>query len=125
MVGSARQTTFRCKYYFNIGSIKSFEEKLEDAQEALGIDPYCYVPVTYLSEVIWCQALLEFFIIGLVLMIRRRVQRGFNDGGGLVREGSVTYLTLEKVSSQRCTSTQKTKSTIPHSLFCYFILFYI
>ncbi|KAL3536411.1 hypothetical protein ACH5RR_004872 [Cinchona calisaya] len=32
------------KYYFTIGSVDSFEEKLEEAQEALGIDPHNYVP---------------------------------------------------------------------------------
>ena len=30
--------TSQYKYYFNIGSVESFEEKLEEAQEALGID---------------------------------------------------------------------------------------
>ncbi|KAA8516413.1 hypothetical protein F0562_016706 [Nyssa sinensis] len=35
----ARQNASQYKYYFNIGSVESFEEKLEEAQEALGIDP--------------------------------------------------------------------------------------
>ncbi|MED6119029.1 hypothetical protein PIB30_008253 [Stylosanthes scabra] len=33
------------KYYFIIGSIESFEEKLEEAQKALNIDPHDYIPV--------------------------------------------------------------------------------
>ena len=33
------------KYYFNIGSLDSFERKMEEAQELLGIDPHEYVPV--------------------------------------------------------------------------------
>ncbi|KAL2983858.1 hypothetical protein AAZX31_12G058900 [Glycine max] len=38
------------KYYFNIGSVESFEEKLEEAQEALGIYSHDFVPVTYSFE---------------------------------------------------------------------------
>ena len=48
------------KYSFNIGSIESFEQKLKDAQETLGIDPHDYVPVTYFSEMVWYQELLRF-----------------------------------------------------------------
>uniref|UniRef100_A0A803LCF5 AAA+ ATPase domain-containing protein n=1 Tax=Chenopodium quinoa TaxID=63459 RepID=A0A803LCF5_CHEQI len=41
------------KYYFTIGSVENFEEKLEEAQEALGIDPHDYVPVTYTNEMVY------------------------------------------------------------------------
>ncbi|GJM88784.1 hypothetical protein PR202_ga05348 [Eleusine coracana subsp. coracana] len=52
----------RCKYYFNIGSVDSFEEKLEEAQEALGIDSHDFVPVTYVAEVNWFQELMRCFL---------------------------------------------------------------
>ncbi|KAL8517554.1 hypothetical protein ACS0TY_015709 [Phlomoides rotata] len=73
------------KYYFRIGSFRSFEEKLEEAQEALGIDPHNYVPVTYetrdemnwLSEGIWfCLTLL---LLNALSYIRRK--GGINIGG--------------------------------------------
>ncbi|KAL8526905.1 hypothetical protein ACS0TY_015956 [Phlomoides rotata] len=73
------------KYYFRIGSFRSFEEKLEEAQEALGIDPHNYVPVTYetgdevnwLSEGIWfCLALL---LLNALSYVRRK--GGINIGG--------------------------------------------
>ncbi|PKI43933.1 hypothetical protein CRG98_035767 [Punica granatum] len=40
------------KCYFNIGSVESFEERLLEAQEALGIDPHDNVPVTYNSKMV-------------------------------------------------------------------------
>ncbi|WCJ20497.1 ATP-dependent zinc metalloprotease FtsH [Euphorbia peplus] len=76
------------KYYFNIGSINSFEEKLEEAQEALGIDSHNFVPVTYESEKVWYKDLLGFItptllVLG-VLYMGRKMQGGFGvgDGGG-------------------------------------------
>ncbi|KAL3620103.1 hypothetical protein CASFOL_035015 [Castilleja foliolosa] len=48
------------KYYFNIGSVDSFEEKLDKAQEAMGIDPNDYVPVTYVSEIDCHYAIMLF-----------------------------------------------------------------
>ena len=37
-------------YYFNIGSVETFERKLEQAQASLGIKPRDYIPVQYQSE---------------------------------------------------------------------------
>ena len=54
------ETGGQYKYYFIIGSVESFEEKLEEAQEALNIDPHDSVPVTYVSEIFWYQELLRF-----------------------------------------------------------------
>lgn len=74
------------KYYFNIGSVESFEEKLEDAQEKLGTDPHDYIPVTYVSEMVWYQELLRFaptaLILGSLFYFGRRMQGGFGVGGG-------------------------------------------
>ena len=33
------------KFFFNIGSVESFERKLEEAQDLLGLEPREYVPV--------------------------------------------------------------------------------
>ncbi|KAJ8750489.1 hypothetical protein K2173_015634 [Erythroxylum novogranatense] len=73
------------KYYFNIGSVESFEEKLEEAQEALGIDPHEFVPVTYTSEMVWYQELMRFaptlLLLGSLMYMGRRMQGGFGVGG--------------------------------------------
>ncbi|XP_071916487.1 ATP-dependent zinc metalloprotease FTSH 8, mitochondrial-like isoform X2 [Coffea arabica] len=79
------ENTSRYKYYFNIGSVESFEEKLEEAQEALGIDPHDYVPVTYASEMVWYQELMRFaptlLLLGSLMYMGRRMQGGLGVGG--------------------------------------------
>lgn len=74
------------KYFFNIGSIESFERKLEDAQDALGVNPHDQVPVTYVSELSWQQELLRLaptlLLIAGYLYFTRRMQGGFGIGGG-------------------------------------------
>ncbi|GMH12263.1 hypothetical protein Nepgr_014104 [Nepenthes gracilis] len=74
------------KYYFNIGSVESFEDKLEEAQEALGIDPHEYVPVTYVSEVVWYHELMRFaptvLLLATLYYMGRRMQGGIGIGGG-------------------------------------------
>ncbi|KAF3784738.1 ATP-dependent zinc metalloprotease [Nymphaea thermarum] len=73
------------RYFINIGSVESFEEKLEEAQEMLGIDPHDYVPVTYVSEVVWYQELLKFaptaLVLGTIFYLGRRMPGGFGIGG--------------------------------------------
>ncbi|KAF7152784.1 hypothetical protein RHSIM_Rhsim01G0230600 [Rhododendron simsii] len=84
--GPARGNSSQYKYYFNIGSVESFEEKLEEAQEALGIDSHDYVPVTYASEMVWYQELMRFaptlLILGSLWYMGRRMQGGLGVGGG-------------------------------------------
>ncbi|KAL4322567.1 hypothetical protein AHAS_Ahas14G0223400 [Arachis hypogaea] len=55
----AKGTGGQYKFYFNIGSVKSFEENLKAAQEELGLEPHDYVPVTYSFEVDWEQELMS------------------------------------------------------------------
>lgn len=79
------ENTGHYKYYFNIGSVESFEEKLEEAQEALGIDPHDYIPVTYASEMVWYQELMRFaptlLLLGSLMYMGRRMQGGLGVGG--------------------------------------------
>ncbi|KAJ7536359.1 hypothetical protein O6H91_12G065900 [Diphasiastrum complanatum] len=81
---SSNDTLSRYKYYFNIGSVESFERKLEEAQTALGVDPHEHIPVRYRMELSWQQELLRFaptiLLIGGILLLTRRLQKGF--GGG-------------------------------------------
>lgn len=76
----------RYKYYINIGSVESFEEKLEEAQETLGIDPHNYIPVTYVNEIVWYQELMRFaptiFLLGALYFMGRKMQGGISIGGG-------------------------------------------
>ncbi|CAI9108135.1 OLC1v1007663C1 [Oldenlandia corymbosa var. corymbosa] len=73
------------RYYFNIGSVESFEEKLEEAQELLGIDPHDYVPVTYTSEMVWYQELMRYaptlLLLGSLMYMGRKMQSGLGVGG--------------------------------------------
>lgn len=100
------------KYSFNIGSVESFEQKLEDAQEALGIDPHDYVPVTYVSEMVWYQELLRFaptlLILGSLIYFGRRMQSGLGVGGpggkggrGLFNIGKANVTKLDKNSKDK------------------------
>lgn len=102
----------RCKYYFNIGSVDLFEEKLEEAQEALGIDPHDFVPVTYVAEVNWFQEVMRFaptaLIIGLLYFTGKRMQSGFNIGGGagkgrggIFNIGKATVMKMDKNSKNK------------------------
>ncbi|KAF3636135.1 ATP-dependent zinc metalloprotease FTSH 3, mitochondrial [Capsicum annuum] len=80
-----KRNTSYYKFYFNIGSVESFEEKLEEAQEALGIDPHNYVPVLYVDELKWFQELMRFgptvLILAALYFMGRRVQGGIGVGG--------------------------------------------
>ncbi|XP_021622945.1 ATP-dependent zinc metalloprotease FTSH 8, mitochondrial isoform X2 [Manihot esculenta] len=103
----ARRDTSLYKYYFNIGSIESFEEKLEEAQEALGIDPHDYVPVTYVNEVNWYQELMRFaptvLLLGTLWFMGRGMQSGLGVGGtggrggrGIFNMGKAPFTKMDK-----------------------------
>ncbi|XWS55646.1 hypothetical protein CRYUN_Cryun09bG0019000 [Craigia yunnanensis] len=87
----AKRKISQYKYYFNIGSVESFEEKLEDAQEALGIDPHDHVPITYVSEVNWFRELMRFgptlLLLGSLWFMGRKMQSGFGVGGPVGQGG--------------------------------------
>lgn len=46
----ARANQHQIVYRFAIGSVDSFEKKLEEAQKAVGIDPFHEIPVQYTNE---------------------------------------------------------------------------
>eukprot|EP00894_Picocystis_sp_ML_P003542 jgi/Pico_ML_1/54059/g4486.t1 len=75
------------RFYFNIGSVESFERKLEDAQRALGIQPKEFLDVTYTNEWSWQQELLRLaptilLIAGYVYFTRRQLGGGMGPGVG-------------------------------------------
>ena len=71
-------------YYFTIGSVEAFENKVDDAQADLGIPSSERIPVSYTDEMSWTSAILSFgptlFFIGLLLWSSRRL--GGGAGGG-------------------------------------------
>eukprot|EP00878_Enallax_costatus_P028440 GHUV01030721.1.p1 GENE.GHUV01030721.1~~GHUV01030721.1.p1 ORF type:complete len:188 (+),score=33.32 GHUV01030721.1:83-565(+) len=50
----------RHRFYFLIGSVDSFERKLDEAQKELGVNSSAYVPVKFSHEVSLFGTLLEF-----------------------------------------------------------------
>ena len=101
----------RLKYAFNIGSLDSFERKMEEAQELLGVDPHEFVPVTYLNEVAWTTELARLaptllLLAGFVFINRRMGgvggiggmggPGGGAGGGGIFNVGKATVSTLDK-----------------------------
>lgn len=104
---SERRNTSQYKFYFNIGSVEAFEEKLEEAQEALGMDPHDHIPVTYVNEVNWYQELMRFaptaLLFGTLWFMARRMQGGLGVGGpggrggrGIFNIGKATITKLDK-----------------------------
>ena len=55
MMGSQGAEKGQYKFHFNIGSIDSFERKMEEAQEDLGWGTDSFVPITYTNELSWQQ----------------------------------------------------------------------
>ncbi|XP_024367323.1 ATP-dependent zinc metalloprotease FTSH 8, mitochondrial isoform X2 [Physcomitrium patens] len=101
------------KYYFNIGSIDSFERKLEDAQDALNADPRDYIPVTYVSEMSWQQELLRLaptiLLIAGYIYFSRRMQGGFGVGGGGGGMGGRGIFNVGKAQVTKLSKKQKDK----------------
>ncbi|XWS28810.1 hypothetical protein CRYUN_Cryun25bG0103300 [Craigia yunnanensis] len=101
------------KYFFTIGSVESFEEKLEEAQEALGIDPHDYVPVTYASDVMWYQELMRFaptlLLLGTFIYMGRRMQGGLGVGGGSGGKGARGIFNIGKAHVTKVDKNSKNK----------------
>lgn len=63
-------------YYFTIGSVESFERRLDEAQKELGIPQGDRIPVAYIDEVSWLsmfyQSLPLILLLGLPYLLSRR-----------------------------------------------------
>ncbi|CAI9098252.1 OLC1v1034867C1 [Oldenlandia corymbosa var. corymbosa] len=112
-VGTPRNVGSRYKYYFTIGSVESFEEKLEEAQEALGIDPHNYVPVIYAAEMNWLQEVMKFgptiLILGALFYLGRRVQQGGLGVGGPGGKGGRGIFNIGKAHVTKMDKNSKNK----------------
>ncbi|GER28595.1 ATP-dependent zinc metalloprotease FtsH [Striga asiatica] len=105
-----RKTPSHYKYFINIGSVESFEEKLEEAQEALGIDPHDHIPVTYMSEMNWFQELMKFgptlLLLGTIIYMGRRSGigiggPGMKGGRGIFNIGKAHVTKMDKNSKNK------------------------
>jgi AFG3 family protein len=110
------ETARKYKYYFNNGSVDSFEEKLQEAQEALGRDPHDYVPVTYTSEVNWFKELMGHaptaFLIGLVYLMAGKRTRGGINSGGATRGGARSIFNIGKAQVTKMDKNSKNKVSL-------------
>lgn len=120
------------KYYFNIGSVDTFEEKLEEAQEALGIDPHDYIPVTYASETNWLLELVRLIptllLLGTLYFLGRRMQINVGSGGkggrGIFNIGKAQVTKLDKNSKNKVGKFLLI-SIFGSQCFYYFLFFYL
>lgn len=74
-------------YYFSIGSVDSFERRLDEAQNELGVPSVERVPVAYIDEVSWLSALVSFgptlLLIGTFFWMSRRAAGGAGGQSGI------------------------------------------
>lgn len=74
------------KCFFHIGSVDSFERQLEAAQEALGMKPADFVPVTFVTQWSLLQELLRFaptlLLFAAYVWFTRRSMGAFTGGSG-------------------------------------------
>lgn len=107
---ASRNSGSQYKFYFNIGSVDSFERKLEESQEDLGVDPHDYVPVTYISELSWLQELMSLIptalVIGTLVYLNRRALGGSGLGGG---GGSRSIFSVGKAHVSKLDKNSKDK----------------
>ena len=79
------------QYYFSIGSVDSFERRLEEAQDELQIPPSDRIPVSYASEGVMGSLLMGFgpsiLLIGLMYWLTRRGAGGMGGSSGIFGYG--------------------------------------
>jgi len=85
LAAQSQQVASATPVFFTIGSVESFERKLEEAQREMGVEPRNFVPVQYVTEVNRLKELfsmaLPFVAIGVMTWLAMR-QLGKMSGGG-------------------------------------------
>ncbi|KKY28239.1 putative cell division protease ftsh [Diplodia seriata] len=78
-------------YYFTLGSVESFERKMDEAQKELGIPSGERIPVAYSDEVPWIATILSFgptlLVIGSIFFLTRRAGQGGGGSSGIFGMG--------------------------------------
>jgi len=100
----------RSNYFFTIGSIESFERKLEITQRELGISTSEFVPVQYANETNWGGELMKFaptlLIIGLWLFMMKGMGGGMGGMGGGGKMGDI--FKIGKSNAKKMVTKSKT-----------------
>ena len=115
-IGKRPPTSNRSNYYFTIGSIESFERKLEITQRELGISTSEFVPVQYASETNWGSELLKFaptlLIIGAYFYLMKGGGQGMMGGGGGGAGGKMKDMfNIGKSNAKKQMGDNKSKTT--------------
>ena len=78
-------------YNFTIGSVESFERKMDDAQAELGIPSSERIPVSYAKEISWGSTLMNIaptlLLIGALFYFTRRAGGGSGGSNGIFGMG--------------------------------------
>ncbi|KAH9254637.1 hypothetical protein BASA81_007394 [Batrachochytrium salamandrivorans] len=97
-------------YYFTVGSIDSFEQRLETVQRDLGIPPESYIPVQYATETNFGQLFVSFLptllIVGTSLFLMARM------GGGLGGKSGGPMKDMFKIGKSPAKKMGKEESTV-------------
>ena len=97
-------------FHFTIGSVDSFERKLEESQREMGVHPKDFVPVQYTSETSWSQELLKMaptaLLIGAYLLITRNLAGG-GGGGGMSNVFKIGKSNAKKIKKEDINVTFK------------------
>ena len=87
-----------------MGSVDSFERKLDEAQEDLGWSPEQYVPVTYVNEMNWTGELGKYMLPIIILAgswwLLRAATKDFTGSAGMGGGRGLFNVGKAKVSSQ-------------------------
>lgn len=90
---SSRAKQHQIVYRFAIGSVDSFEKKLEEAQKAVGIDPFNEIPVQYTNETTTRSEVLSvlpsLFLMGAAFYFMRFAAGSMGGMGGSGRGGGM------------------------------------
>jgi cell division protease FtsH len=89
-------------YYFNIGSVESFEQKLDDAEKKFGLTDQ--IPVSYTKTTSWLWTIISWVIsfvllFGLWSFLIRRSSIGGNASGSIFNFGKTTATLVQKQKS--------------------------
>ena len=91
-------STTNSPYHFTIGSVESFEKKLEDSQRALGIEAKDFIPVVYVQETSITSELARFAPTILLVGAYFFLMRG---GGGMGGGGGSSIFQVGKSKAKR------------------------
>lgn len=107
-IGAPEET--HVPFHFAIGSVESFERKLEEAQKNLGISPRDFIPVIYANDTDWAKEAMSLaptlIFVGLYFAVMRGMGRGGMGGGpgGLFNIGKSN---AKKINKEMVTTTFK------------------